>query len=88
MYILLNRNKGVFFLCLLPFALLGFLGFTLFSVTMKSRKRLLKKKKKKVEILVYSQVSQDQGLTKTINSEDTVVRVGNGEVFTSKCLCK
>jgi len=58
----------------------------LFSLTVKARKCLLKKVK--IEILVYSQVSQDQDLTKTINYEDTFVRVGNGKVLTSKCLCK
>lgn len=86
MHILLNLNKGVLFLCFLPFALLGFLGFMLFSVTVKVRKWLLKKMK--VEILVYSQVSQDQGHTKPISYEDMFVRVGNGKVFMSKCLCK
>lgn len=49
---------------------------------------MISEKKRKVEILVYSQVSQDQGLTKPIGYEDTTVRVGNDEVFMSKCLCK
>lgn len=45
-------------------------------------------KKRKVEILVYSQVSQDRGLTKPISYEDMFVRVGNEQVFMCKCLCK
>lgn len=45
-------------------------------------------KKRKVEILVHSQVSEDQGLTKPISYEGMFVRVGNDQVFMSKCLCK
>lgn len=45
-------------------------------------------KKRKAEILVHSQVPQDPGLTNPISYENVFVRVGNGQVFMSKCLCK
>lgn len=69
MCVLLHHNKAVLILCLVLFVLLAFLGFKLFPVTVRATKCLLKKLK--VEILVYSQVSQDRGFTKAIKYEDT-----------------